>query len=406
MKLLTRLFIKNYKDTKSPEVRASYGKLAGIVGIITNFILAAVKIGVGIFTFSGAIIADGVNNFSDSMSSIITIIGFKVSSKKADSDHPFGHERMEYISGLIIGFLVLMIGFSLGKDSLLGLVDIINKTAKPLNTNNFVVVISLLGLSILAKCWQASFYYRMGKAIDSETLKASYKDSLNDCITTFAVIISTITYERTHGAINIDSIAGIFVSVFIIITGFGVLKDTINPLLGEIPTDEEISKISSKLESYEGVLGIHDLVIHNYGPSRVYATVHCEVSREVDVMVSHDLMDNIERDFRNDLGIDLTIHMDPVEVNDEYTNMIKSEVQKIIYKIDHNLTFHDFRVVKGPTHTNILFDIVMPIDYKMTPGELRRTICKEVTNYEPTWFAVIQVDQFYNRINDGIKGEK
>ena len=397
-KLLVKLFIKDYKNIKSKTVRAAYGALAGIVGIVSNIILAAIKMIIGTIALSPAIFADGVNNFSDGLSSIITIIGFKLSTKKADADHPFGHQRIEYITGLIISFLILTIGFSLFKESIVGVYDLIKGRSKPLDVSNKVVVIGCLLLSIAAKCWQASFYTKMGKAVESDTLQANAKDSLNDCITTSAVLISTIIYIATSGKINIDSLAGLIVSIFILISSVGLIKETINPLLGEIPSDEFIKTISDKILAYEGVLGIHDLVIHSYGPNMNYITVHVEVSREVDVMKSHDLMDNIERDFREELDLDLTIHMDPVEVNDEVTNEIKKIVKNILNDIDEKLTFHDFRVVLGITHTNVLFDVVMPIEYNITPKELKQIISDKINEYNESWFAVIQVDQLYNRL--------
>lgn len=396
--ILTRLFIKDYKNTKSPIVRAAYGTLAGIVGIVSNIILAGIKMIVGTVALSPAIFADGVNNFSDGLSSIITIIGFKLSTKKADADHPFGHQRIEYITGLIISFLILTIGFSLFKESIIGVYDLIKGQSKPLDVSNKVVVIGCLLLSIAAKCWQAIFYKGMGKAVESDTLEANAKDSLNDCITTTAVLISTIIYIISDGKINIDSVAGLVVSIFILISSVGLIKETINPLLGEIPSDEFIDMIAKKILSYDGVLGIHDLVIHSYGPNMNYITVHVEVSREVDVMESHDLIDNIERDFREQLELDLTIHMDPVEVNDEVTNEVKNVVKQILLDIDEQLTFHDFRVVPGITHTNVLFDIVIPIEYVMTPKELKEIVSTKIKEYNESWFAVIQIDQHYNRI--------
>ncbi|MBR2138861.1 MAG: cation transporter [Bacilli bacterium] len=396
--ILIRLFIKDYKNTKSPIVRAAYGTLAGIVGIVSNIILAGIKMIVGTVALSPAIFADGVNNFSDGLSSIITIIGFKLSTKKADADHPFGHQRIEYITGLIISFLILTIGFSLFKESIIGVYDLIRGQSKPLDVSNKVVVIGCLLLSIAAKCWQAIFYKGMGKAVESDTLEANAKDSLNDCITTTAVLISTIIYIISDGKINIDSVAGLVVSIFILISSVGLIKETINPLLGEIPSDEFIDMIAKKILAYDGVLGIHDLVIHSYGPNMNYITVHVEVSREVDVMESHDLIDNIEREFREQLELDLTIHMDPVEVNDEITNEVKEVVKQILLDIDEQLTFHDFRVVPGITHTNVLFDVVMPIEYAMTPKELKEIVSSKIKEHNESWFAVIQVDQLYNRI--------
>ena len=397
-RLLIKLFIKDYKNKANPKVREAYGTLAGIVGIISNIILAAIKMIVGTICVSPAIFADGVNNFSDGLGSIITIIGFKISSKKADKDHPFGHQRFEYITGLIISFIILMIGLTLLKDSVVGVYDLIKGNAKPLEISNIFIVLGSLVLSILVKCWQAIFYTNMGKEIGSEALKANSKDSLNDCITTVAILISTVIFIVSKGSINIDSIASLMVAVFILVSCIGLIKETIDPLLGEIPSEEFIKELTTLILSYEGVYGIHDLVVHSYGPNMNFATVHAEVSREVDVMESHDLIDNIEKEISEKLNIELVIHMDPIEVNDEETNKIKIIVKNILKEIDENLEFHDFRIVPGLTHTNILFDVVMPFDYPITSKELKECISDRIKLYNDKWIAVIHVDQMYNRI--------
>ena len=397
-RLLIKLFIKDYKNKANPKVREAYGTLAGIVGIISNIILAAIKMIVGTICVSPAIFADGVNNFSDGLGSIITIIGFKISSKKADKDHPFGHQRFEYITGLIISFIILMIGLTLLKDSVIGVYDLIKGNAKPLEISNIFIVLGSLVLSILVKCWQAIFYTNMGKEIGSEALKANSKDSLNDCITTVAILISTVIFVVSKGSINIDSIASLMVAVFILVSCIGLIKETIDPLLGEIPSEEFIKELTTLILSYEGVYGIHDLVVHSYGPNMNFATVHAEVSREVDVMESHDLIDNIEKEISEKLNIELVIHMDPIEVNDEETNKIKIIVKNILKEIDENLEFHDFRIVPGLTHTNILFDVVMPFDYPITSKELKECISDRIKLHNDKWIAVIHVDQMYNRI--------
>ena len=397
-RLLIKLFIKDYKNKANPKVREAYGTLAGIVGIISNIILAAIKMIVGTICVSPAIFADGVNNFSDGLGSIITIIGFKISSKKADKDHPFGHQRFEYITGLIISFIILMIGLTLLKDSVIGVYDLIKGNAKPLEISNIFIVLGSLVLSILVKCWQAIFYTNMGKEIGSEALKANSKDSLNDCITTVAILISTVIFVVSKGSINIDSIASLMVAVFILVSCIGLIKETIDPLLGEIPSEEFIKELTTLILSYEGVYGIHDLVVHSYGPNMNFATVHAEVSREVDVMESHDLIDNIEKEISEKLNIELVIHMDPIEVNDEETNKIKEIVKHILKDIDEQLEFHDFRIVPGVTHTNILFDVVMPFEYPLSAKELKDGISDKISLYNEKWIAVIHIDQMYNKI--------
>lgn len=399
-KLLVKLFIKNYKDTSNPLVRAAYGSVAGGFGIATNLILALIKILVGLFALSPAILADGINNLSDGLSSIITLIGFKLSTKKADDDHPFGHQRLEYITGLIISFVILIIGLSLLKESFFGVISLIKGNSAPLNMDRPILIIGLLVFSIAVKCYQSLFYSTMAKTIESEALYANAQDSLNDCITTFAVIVSSLIYIISKGKINVDSIAGGVVSIFIILTSIGLIKDTINPLLGEIPSSEEVNALIYKIKSYDGVLGIHDLVFHSYGPNMKYVTVHVEVSREEDVMASHDLIDNIESDVRRDLKIDLTIHMDPIEVNDEETSKVKVVVSDIIKEIDSTLSFHDFRVVKGPTHTNILFDVVISPTYHIDASILKQEIIRKINEYNSTWYAIINIDRLYVRLDD------
>lgn len=399
-KILLKLFVKNYTDTKNQEVRTKYGSLAGLVGIISNLLLAAFKIIVGLISLSSALVGDGINNLSDSFSSIVTLIGFKLSNKEADDDHPFGHQRIEYIAGLIVSFIILIIGLSLAKTSVEGIIDLIKNEATPLNVDQPVLIFLCLIISILVKLWQSLFYKNMGNDVDSQALIANSKDSLNDCITTLAVLISTIIYLSTNGKVNIDSIAGLVVAGFVIITAIGLIIETVNPLLGVVPSEEQIKEITDMVYSYDGVLGIHDLVYHSYGPNMNYVTLHCEVSREVDVMLSHDMIDNIEHDVRVKLGIDLTIHMDPIEVHDELTNEIRAIVAAILNEVDPIITYHDLRVVPGPTHTNVLFDVVIPTVYKMKPKELRELITKKLKDYDETYNAVIQVDQFYNRITD------
>ena len=391
-KLLVKLFIKNYKDTNNAKVRGSYGTLSGIVGIISNLILCAGKIILGFFTASFSIMADGINNLTDAGSSIITLIGFKLSSAPADEDHPYGHERIEYITGLIISFLILLIGFNLGREAVMKIV-----------TKDFTTTISILAIvimcgSIAMKFWQHIFYKKMAKAINSEALYASSKDSLNDCISTTSVIIGMILIKFTNLPI-IDPIISIMVAILIFSSGLKMVFETINPLIGIKATDEEIEMISNKIISYDGILGIHDLVIHRYGNSTVFVTAHAEVPSDVDVTISHDIIDNIERDFREELNIDLTIHLDPIDINNPETMRLKEMVNKIIKNIDEVLSIHDFRVVHGQTHTNLLFDITMPIKFSLTPSELRTKVTNEIRNISEHYFAIIQIDQLYNRKN-------
>lgn len=391
-KLLVKLFIKDYQNTKNQTVRAKYGSLAGIVGIITNLILCTIKILLGIISGSLSIVADGVNNLTDAGSSIITLIGFKLSSAPADDDHPFGHERLEHITGLIISFLILIIGFNIGRESITKLIN--GDSSNEIE----ILTIVIMTLSIGIKLWQSFFYKKMAKAINSDALIASSKDSLNDCISTAAVIVGLIIFKFTSWA-PIDGILGIAVALFILISGIKMVIETINPLIGTMPTKEEIDTISKKILSYDGVIGIHDLVVHQYGNCTTFVTVHVEVPSDVDITESHDIMDNIERDFRKDLGIDLTIHMDPVDIKNPMTNELKIKVLEIVKNIGEELSIHDFRVVYGETHTNLLFDVAMPIKFKYSPNELREILKGKIKEIDPKFEIVIQIDQLYNRNN-------
>lgn len=390
-KLLLKLFVKNYKDVNNPKVRNDYGVLAGVFGIVTNLIVCIVKIVVGIVSASLSILADGINNLSDAGASIVTLIGFKIASKPADEDHPFGHQRMEYLSGLLVSILILMIGGTLLIDSVK---QLINPTVMAISRITFIVLI----FSIVVKLIQMLFYRSLGKDINSTTLIATGVDSLNDCITTTAVIIGLLIFRLT-GFTRIDGIIGLFVAGFIIVSGIKLLKETINPLLGVMPEKSEIDAIANKIKSYDGVLGIHDLIIHNYGPSKTFVSVHVEVDRDVDVMISHDMIDNIEMDFKKNDNINLIIHMDPVDIHDEETQRLKQLVEKLLKQYDERLSFHDFRIVKGVTHTNVVFDIVMPIKYDMTPNELRNDIVKLIKAEDSFLNPVITIDHFYDQNN-------
>lgn len=393
-KLLVKLFIKNYKNTKDPIVRANYGSLAGFVGIFVNIILFGIKVLAGVISRSISIITDGINNLTDASSSIITLIGFKMSSKPADEDHPFGHQRIEYLTGVIISFIILFIGIFLGIESVKKIID-------PSMPEPHTIVYIILGFSILGKLWLAIFNRKMSKDIDSSTLKATSQDSLNDAISTTVVLIVTIichVFSNVDILKYLDGLTGIGLSIMIIVSGIKTLKETMNPLIGNMPTQEDIEKISSIVLSYDGVLGIHDLVIHNYGPNKTFASIHAEVDAKVDVMISHDLMDIIERDVRENHGVDLTIHMDPVNIDDPETIEVKQKVLEIVKRIDESLTIHDFRMVKGITHTNILFDIAIPIKFKMTKQELRKYLEQEIKEIDEKYLLVLQIDQMYDRV--------
>ncbi len=383
MKLFKKLFIKDYQNTSDPEVRFRYGIAAGVFGIVSNTVLCVFKILVGILSGSVAIVADAVNNLSDAASSIVTVFGFKLSNRPADREHPYGHERYEYIAAFIIAFAVVLIGALLLKQS-------IEKIITPEGITVSVYTYVVLAVAIVLKIVQGLLYRDFGKAINSEALRASAADSRNDVFTTIAVLISTIVIDTT--GVNIDGYAGLVVSIVIIVFSLKLLKDTVNPLLGTVPDKALVGKIAEKLSSYEVVLGFHDLMIHSYGPAITYASVHVEVDAKENVIEMHDAIDNIERDFMNDMNVHLVIHMDPVTIGDPETDNLKSEITGIIKNLNGDLTLHDFRLVKGPTHTNVLFDVVIPYDCKTTLGDIKRALQENVKS-ETTYYYVINVDR-------------
>lgn len=385
-KLLAKIFIKDYRNYSDIKVRAAYGKLSGIIGIITNIFLSSIKIITGLLIGSVAILADGLNNLSDAGSSIITLIGFKLSTAPADRDHPFGHQRIEYVSGLIISFIIMTISISLFKSSI---EKIINPEAFEISW----ILIVILVASILIKLWQSYFYRINGKLIKSQTLIATSIDSFNDVLATTAVLVSLIITYFTK--VDLDGYMGVVVSIFILISGYKLVKETISPLLGEAPSKEYIEQISADILSFEGILGIHDLVIHTYGPAKTFITVHAEVDSDVDVLISHDIIDNIEHYFLKKYHANLVIHMDPIETKCELTLEAKEMIHDILKEIDPVLDFHDFRVVRGKTHDNLIFDVVVPIKYKMPTEELKIEITNRVKKVNKKMNVVITFDEVY-----------
>lgn len=384
-KLLAKLFIKDYKNYTNPKVRSAYGSLSGVVGIISNFILCLIKVIAGALASSISIIADGINNLTDAASSVVTLIGFKLSSKPADSKHPFGHERIEYISGLIVSFIVLFIGGSL-------FITSVEKIITPSEILVNEVTYIILGISVLIKLWQWSFYRGNGKLINSQVLIASSTDSISDAISTSAVIIAMVLSSVIN--YNLDGVMGLIVSFLIVYNGIKLVIDAVSPLIGEAPTKEFVDEVVEKIKKYEGVLGIHDLVIHSYGPYKTFITVHVEVDGMHDVFDSHDMIDNIEQEFRDD-KINLVIHMDPIDTQDEVTKKLKGVISQILSEIDSTLHFHDFRVVTGPTHTNLIFDVVLPMVYHLEEHELFDRLLKKVKEYDSKLNIVVTFDRDY-----------
>lgn len=383
---LCRIFVKDFENTKDPAVRERYGKFAGIIGILSNVVLCAAKILVGAISGSIAIIADGINNLADASSSIITLAGFKLSSMPEDKEHPYGHARIEYISGMIVSVLIVVVGIELIKSS----ADKIMHPS-PLEFSWSIVIVLLL--AIVIKIWQALFNINIGKRINSLTLTATGTDSRNDVIATTVVLISIIVGKLT--GLQIDGYMGCLVALFIIWSGIGLVKETMSPLLGEAPDPELVNAISEMALSYDGVLGIHDLVVHNYGPGRIFASIHIEVDAEADMMESHDMIDNIEREMARKLHIEITGHLDPVRTNDPVVKKMVQLTSAVAAQIDGVSNIHDLRIVTGPTHTNVIFDTVVASDCKLSYKEIHEAFQKAVKAEGENYFVVINFDKPY-----------
>lgn len=381
---LSRLFIKNHKDIADSAVRQSYGILCGFMGIFLNLLLFAGKAAAGYLSASIAITADAFNNLSDAGSSIVTLIGFKLAGQKPDSDHPFGHGRLEYISGLIVSFLILLMAIELFKTSL----DKIIHPQKPECT--FLVIVILIS-SILIKGYMAVYNRSIGRKIQSVAMSATATDSISDMCATTAVLFSVLLAHFTD--LVIDGYCGVAVAVFICIAGIKAALDTINPLLGQAPEPAFVQAVTDIVLSHDGIMGIHDLMVHNYGPGRVHLTLHAEVPADGDILEMHDLIDLIEHTLRDRLNCSAVIHMDPICVNDPETDRLHSMVSDILQDIDPVLTMHDFRIVTGPTHTNLIFDVVVPFHYKLSDGALIEIITYKIKSRNPSCFAVIDIDK-------------
>ena len=390
---MTQIIMKLFLKGKSPDTsygRECYGKIAGITGIICNLILSIVKFIVGTLSNSVSITADATNNITDAGSSVVTLIGFRLSGKPADEDHPYGHARIEYITGLIVSFIIILIGTNIFKTSAV-------KIFQPEETEFSWISVIILVISIIVKLWLSKFNKTLGRAIKSKALEATAADSRNDCISTAGVLIATIVSYFT--GFNLDGYMGIAVSIFIIISGIGLVKGTVSPLLGQAPSKEMFEKIEKEILKYENVLGVHDLMVHSYGPDSYFASAHIEMDAKLNVLICHDIMDTIERDFKSRFNIHLVVHLDPTVLDCEETNELKEIVRSIIDEIDPTLTFHDFRVVCGEQAKNVLFDIVVPPKYKYSDDELTDIIKKRVNEAgNGNLYAVILVDRSYGEL--------
>ena len=383
---LAKIFIKDYQNIESEKVRNKYGILAGIFGIISNFILFVIKIIIGLISASISIIADAINNLSDMGSSLLTLVGFKISGKPADKDHPFGHQRIEYIIGLIIAMLIIFIGFELFTTS-------VDKLIHPVESSMTIPVLIILVVAIIFKFLQGLFYSSVAKKINSIALKASSKDSMNDVISTsFVLLGALLSYFFTY---NFDGIFGLVVSGLIIITGIKLVKEGIDPLIGEKPDKDLMNKVVNKVLSYDGVLGIHDLMAHMYGPQKCFVSLHVEVDSKVDVLLSHDLIDNIEKEVKEEFNVELVIHMDPIETNNETLMEYVKILKEVVSEIDDSIRFHDVRLVVGETHKNLIFDLLVSFEFKYTDEELIDLVKTKIREKDPIINCVIQIDKDY-----------
>lgn len=383
---LCKHFVKDYQNLNEPSVRESYGKLAGVVGILSNALLCVLKILVGVISGSIAIIADGINNLADASSSVITLVGFKLSSMPEDEEHPYGHARIEYISGMIVSVLVVVIGVELVKSS-------IGKIMHPEPLDFSISIIIVLLLAIVIKIAQAMFNVSIGKRINSVALLATGADSRNDVISTSVVLISVIIGKLS--GLQIDGYMGLIVAAFIIWSGIGLVKETMSPLLGEAPDPEMVNMIHNMALEFPGVLGLHDLVVHNYGPGKTFASLHVEVDADGDLMESHDMIDNIEKTLGQKLNIMLVCHMDPINTKDPLVAEMRdlaTETAKSIEGVDN---VHDLRIVPGPTHTNIIFDVVVDFDCPYTDEEIRTKFNAMAKEVNQNYFVVINIDKLY-----------
>ena len=385
--ILIKAFIRDYENTSNIKVREAYGTLGSVTGIVVNLILAISKYFAGIISGSISVTADAINNLSDAGSSIISLFGVKLSAKPADKDHPYGHGRVEYISALAVSFVVLLMGFELFKSSL-------DKIMNPAPVKFNWISLCILIVSILAKLWLGFFNKNLGKRINSSPMMAVMKDSFSDCLATGVALIAIVV--SAFSEVSIDGYLGIIVAGFIFLAGFNIFKDTMADLLGK-PADREFTEeIEKKILSYDKIVGVHDMIIHDYGPGRKFASAHAEVSSLDDIMEIHDVIDLAERDILNDYGIIISIHTDPIVTDDERINQLKDMTTKIVKEISDEMSIHDFRVVDGPSHTNLIFDLIAPHKFHMSNRDIIHTIEEKLSKIDERYFVVITIEHSFN----------
>ncbi len=382
--LLVKTFVKDYQNTEEAKVRTAYGVLASLVGIVCNLLLFGGKLAVGLVLHSVSVMADAFNNLSDAASSVIGFIGVKMAEKPADEEHPFGHGRIEYIAALIVSFLVIEVGFTFFKNAIAKI-----RTPEELSFN--LISMGILLASVVVKLWLSFFNKKLGKRINSTVMQATATDALGDVVTTLATMGSILFFYFTK--INIDGYVGLAVSLLVMWAGVGIAKDTLEPLIGQSVDPKLYREISEFVESYDGILGSHDLIVHNYGPTKSLASIHAEVPNNVDIETSHEIIDRIERDAAKKLGIFLVIHMDPVETADAQVAEVKAEVQEVLHQMDERLSLHDFRMVDGEKWINLIFDVVVPFSYgENDRPKLREAIEEEVRSLDERYHCVITFD--------------
>ncbi len=382
--LLLKLFVKNRDNPKDPKVRHAYGVLSSTVGILLNILLAVLKLTAGILSASIAITADALNNLSDAGSQVISLISFKMAAKPADRDHPFGHARIEYVASMIVSFIILTIGAELCKTS-------IQSILAPADISFGTVSAIILSVSIILKLWLALFNRKIAKRINSSVIRATAADSLADAAATSAVLISMIIFR--FSGLNVDGYMGTIVSVFIFIAGIKILSETKNSILGSAPEPEVIEAIYAITKEYPEVIGIHDMIVHNYGAGNTMASLHAEVDGSADIFITHDVIDNLEKRLFTELGVRATVHMDPIVTDDERVNALRAEVLAAVRGIDETFSIHDFRFVEGKTHTNLIFDISAPFEVKLTDAEIENAVGNAVKSINENYFAVITIDR-------------
>ena len=383
---LVRHFVRDYQQVQDPAVRERYGVLSGGVGIFLNLLLSLGKFFAGVVTGSIAVTADAFNNLSDAGSSVVTLVGFKLAGQKADDGHPFGHGRIEYLAGLLVSLLILMVGVELGKTS-------IEKIIQPQEVAFSILSVGILVCSILIKLWMSLFNRKLGKRIHSAAMQATATDSLSDVVATSAVLAGTLIGHFAH--VSIDGWIGVVVAVFILRAGWGAAKDTLNPLLGTAPDPELVKAIQQLVLSHEQVVGMHDLVIHDYGPGRRMCSFHAEVPEGDDIMEAHDAIDHIEREIQEKFGIETTAHMDPIATGDSEVVRLREQVSELVREIDPDMSIHDFRLTRGPRHSNLIFDVVVPHRCRLSDEEIRRRITEAAEQVVPGCYVVLQLDRSY-----------